>query len=462
MDDTIAAIATPSGEGGIHIVRLSGPDAHQFAFKLFKARDHVLPAPPPQKVVFGTIQNPKDGQVIDEVLLTWFQAPHSYTAEDVVEISCHGGAFISQRILQLLLEQGARLAQPGEFTRRAFLHGKIDLTQAEAVADLIHAASDKAHSLALSQLQGRLSRELNAYYESMIAVLAQLEAAIDFPEEGLEFRKKKELAGHLKGVQKEIDAIVQSFRTGKIYREGARVALVGKPNVGKSSLLNALLQEDRAIVTPHPGTTRDVLEERMRLKDIHINIVDTAGIRHQPETIEEQGIERTQRAIGLADWVLVLLDGSEPLDANDEMLLKEVGDKPRMILVNKNDLPRKLKEADLKKLAATDVAGKYNTFSLSATSGDGIDAILDALYENILAATPSGEGAVITRERHREALAQCSEALGRVVDSLNQDLSEDLVAVDLNAALEHLGGLLGKVFVDDLLDQIFDDFCIGK
>ena len=235
----------------------------------------------PQRVVYGNLIDPANGQAVDEVLLIRFRAPHSYTGEDVIEIHGHGGAYVSSKILQLVLDQGARLAEPGEFTRRAFLNGRLDLSQAEAVADVIHAASDKALTSALAQLKGQLSEKLNALYDALLQVLAQLEAAIDFPEEGLEFTQKQKLEQNIQNTNTEIKKLVDSYRQGKIYREGLRVALVGKPNVGKSSLLNALLQEDRAIVTPHPGTTRDTLEERVRIKDIHITIVDTAGLRHE-------------------------------------------------------------------------------------------------------------------------------------------------------------------------------------
>ncbi|MCF8719775.1 tRNA uridine-5-carboxymethylaminomethyl(34) synthesis GTPase MnmE [Nitrospina gracilis] len=458
MDDTIAAIATPLGEGGIHIVRISGKDAWPLARKLFRAAPPAATdSIPPLKAAFGHIIDPETQRVLDEVLLIRFEAPRSYTCEDVVEIHGHGGAFVAARILQSVLDAGARLAQPGEFTRRAFLNGRLDLTQAEAVADLIHAASDKALTSAVSQLQGKLSETLNGLYDRLLAVLAQLEAAIDFPEEGLEFERKQAMAEQVRAVQKEIDALIATFRAGRIYREGWNVALVGKPNAGKSSLLNALLKEDRAIVTPHPGTTRDVLEERVRIKDLHLNIVDTAGIRHQPEEIEEEGIRRTRRALQRADLALVVLDASLPLDGNDAILLDEVKDKPRLLLLNKSDRPQQL---DTGALAQT-FPGE-TPLKISATTGAGLDALIDCLHTRMLEGVPSGEGAVITRERHRAALANARDALANVVQSLDSDLSEDLVAVDLNTALEHLGGLLGKTFVEDLLDQIFDDFCIGK
>jgi len=458
MSDTIAALATPVGEGGIHIIRISGPDAPAIALTLFQSADgKTADDLEPQRVCYGNLIEPATGQPVDEVLLIRFRAPRSYTGEDVIEIHGHGGAYVSSKILQLVLDQGARAAEPGEFTRRAFLNGRLDLSQAEAVADVIHAASDKALTSALAQLQGRLSEKLNALYDVLVQVLAQLEAAIDFPEEGLEFQQKQQLDKNIQSTHAEIKKLVDSYRQGKIYREGLRVAIVGKPNVGKSSLLNALLQEDRAIVTPYPGTTRDTLEERVRIQDIHITIVDTAGLRHRPGEIEQHGIERTRHALAQADLALVIFDRSQALDDNDAMLIQEVNEQPKLVLLNKSDLPQKLNRADLKKLA-----GGPAPLELSATEGKGLEGLREALYQSALEGRTSSEDIVITRERHRQALAQAQSSLQRVSQSLQADLSEDLIAVDLNIALEHLGGILGKTFVDDLLDQIFVDFCIGK
>ena len=483
MSDTITAIATPVGAGGINIIRLSGPASLTIATRLFRPKDALPTASPPtaspptagsptaspptagsasalepQKATFGELRDPVTGQLVDEVLCIFFRAPKSYTCEDVVEIHCHGGALVASKILQLTIDQGARLAQPGEFTRRAFINGRLDLTQAEAVADVIHAASDQALAAALAQLQGKLSEKLNRLYDRLLSVLTQLEAAIDFPEEGLEFDQKQKLEKTIEEVQSEIIKLVESYRQGKIFREGARVTIVGKPNTGKSSLLNALLNEDRAIVTPLPGTTRDVLEERVRIKDIHIQIVDTAGLRHAPdEAIEEHGMARTRSALATADIALVICDGSQPLDDNDDLLIREVGLKPKLVIVNKCDLPPVMDEADLlKKTHETDA------IHLSALTGEGLDTLIDAIHQFIMQAGRSGEDLVITRERHRQALTETYAALDRVRASLKDNLSEDLIAVDLNRALEEIGGILGKTFVEDMLDQIFNDFCIGK
>ncbi len=458
MHDTIAAIATPPGEGGIHIIRLSGDRAFAVAADLFHPQAAVeVNDLEPQRAYYGNVLDPQTREAVDEALLIGFRAPHSFTGEDVVEIHGHGGLFVASKILQLTFDHGARPAEPGEFTRRAFLNGRLDLSQAEAVADVIHAASDKALSTALAQLQGKLSDSLNNLYDQLVQVLAQLEAAIDFPEEGLEFARKQELDKTIQSALDTVEKLVDSYRQGKIYREGLKVAVVGKPNVGKSSLLNALLQEDRAIVTAHPGTTRDTLEERVRIKDIHITIVDTAGLRHQPGEIEELGIARTRHALAQADLALMLFDRSQALDANDAMLIQQVGDAPKRVLLNKCDLPGILDPDALLKDLDESVA-----FPISATTGEGMDALKDALYETATQGVAPGEAVIITRERHRHALAETRPALKRVSQSLQQNLSEDLIAVDLNIALEHLGGILGKTFVDDLLDQIFNDFCIGK
>ncbi|MBT4899374.1 MAG: tRNA uridine-5-carboxymethylaminomethyl(34) synthesis GTPase MnmE, partial [Nitrospina sp.] len=338
MNDTITAIATPPGEGGLSIIRISGEDALRIAMILFhpaKSNSDLTP----QKVVFGEIRDPETNQCRDEVLLTFFKAPKSYTAEDVIEISAHGGTLITKKILALVLAQGARLAEPGEFTRRAFTNGRLDLTQAEAVADVIESASDKALNSAMAQLKGGLSSRLSALHETLLNAQSQLEASIDFSEDGLTFQSRSDTQKQIQQVESELKELVDSFRQGKIVREGMQVTLVGKPNVGKSSLLNALLQEDRAIVTPIAGTTRDTLEERVRIKDIHIVIIDSAGLRNNPEMIEEQGIQRTRSALERSDLAIVVFDASEPLDDNDKLLMQEIGQKPKLVVLNKSDLP---------------------------------------------------------------------------------------------------------------------------
>jgi tRNA modification GTPase len=458
MSDTIASIATPAGEGGISVIRLSGPRSLAIADSLFQSSSGAdLQHCVPQKVTFGKILDPQTQTCVDEVLLTFFKAPKSYTAEDVVEISMHGGLFVTAKILQLLLDQGARPAEPGEFTRRAFLNGRMDLSQAEAVTDVIHASSERALKSALAQLQGSLSVKLNRWHEGLLAVLAQLEASIDFSEEGLQFQKREETLAEVKQIQADLDRLIQTYRQGKIFREGAQVALVGKPNVGKSSLLNALLKEDRAIVTPMPGTTRDTLEERVRIHDIHINIIDAAGLREEPDLIEKEGIRRAREAVARADLALVVFDVSQPLDANDELLIETVRDKSKRIVLNKSDLPERLDASTLRSLFPGEEA-----LRISATDGTGVNELCEAIYQFVMGEVSLQESLVITRERHRQCLVEASLALQKSCDSFEQNLSEEFIAVDVSFAMDRIGTILGKTFEEDLLDKIFGEFCIGK
>jgi tRNA modification GTPase len=458
MSNTIAAIATPVGEGGISIIRISGVDSLSVALKIFHTPSgNSVEKLSPHKAHFGSIYDPTTRKCVDEVVLTWFKTPKSYTGEDVVEISAHGGIYGSSRILGLVIDHGARLAEPGEFTRRAFMNGRIDLSQAEAVADLISAASDKALQAAMMQLKGQLSEKIIGLYDRLLFVLSQIEAAIDFPEEGLDFQKRNVSICELKQVRTEISDLVSTYKQGKISREGASVALVGKPNVGKSSLLNALLQEDRAIVSPHPGTTRDTLEEKIRIKDTHINIIDSAGLRIHPETIEQEGIRRTRSVIENADLTLVIFDGSQPLDENDELICKEVNDRATLAIINKCDLSQQWSIKNLKeKLKSKTV------LLISAKEPRGLDALIDAIYNCVIKAEKNGEAIFISRERHRSNLAQASLSLEKTLISLESQLSEEFIAIDLSIAMNHLGTILGKVVEDELLDQIFNSFCIGK
>ena len=454
MSDTIAAIATPVGEGGISVIRLSGDKAEVIACGIFRhagKKDAIEFES--QRVYFGTVVDPETGQTLDEVLTTFFKAPNSYTREDVIEISAHGGTYVASRILQLVLDRGARLAEPGEFTKRAFINGRLDLSQAEAVADVISAASDRALKSALEQLQGRLSDKINELYERLIATLAQLETAIDFPEDGLEFDQRGKLETEVKSVSEELNSLAYTWHQGKIHREGVRVALIGKPNVGKSSLLNAFLKEDRAIVTPHPGTTRDLLEERIRIKDIHVLFVDSAGFRENPEPIEAEGIARARSALKNADLALLLFDSSRALDESDFKLIREAKDRLCLAVVNKSDLPEKWELDQLP-------FNKSRVLRVSAKQGDGMGVLLEAIYEQAGRMTP--EAVFVTRERHRDQLLQASDALSKTLRTFQKGLSEEFIAADIQFSLDHLGVILGKTFEDDLLDKIFREFCIGK
>ncbi len=457
-EPTIVAIATPRGEGGLSVIRLSGANSVAIAGALF-VKGNGLPLDDkiiPQKAYFGEVRE-DNGTCIDEAILTWFKAPKSYTAEDVVEICVHGGEFVSLKVLQRCLEEGASMAEPGEFTRRAFVNGRIDLSQAEAVIDVIHSASDQALKTATSQLKGNLSKTLSQLYDDLIAVLSQLSAAIDFPEDDLKFVQQAELLRKIGAIQSSITTLLGTYRQGKIFREGARVLLIGKPNAGKSSLMNALLDEERAIVTPHSGTTRDLLEERIRIRDIHINLIDSAGLRENPEAIEEIGIERTRKALEESDLAVVLFDQSRPLDENDRLLISAANDKERIAVLNKCDLAEEIDRYEIKEYLPKTVM-----ISISATTHQGLADLKDAIYEKVARSGNNSESVVISRERHRSALAQTQVALDRAKESVENQLSEEFIAVDVHMAMDHLGGIVGKNFDEDLLDQIFNEFCIGK
>ena len=457
-NDTIAALATPPGEGGISVIRISGENALPIAGKLFHSSfDISNNVPPSHKVLFGEIRDSDSKCLIDEVLFTWFKKPNSYTGENVVEISGHGGPLVASKILGNIFRLGARLAEPGEFTRRAFIHGRIDLTQAEAVVDLIEAASEKALNSAISQLKGELSRRINNLFDRLLVVQAQLEAAIDFSEEGLTFQSRETTGQQIKKVKNEALLLAGSFNQGKIVREGVHITLVGKPNTGKSSLLNALMQEDRAIVSDKPGTTRDTLEERIRLKDIHIVIIDSAGLRNKPEIVEKEGIQRTRNALEKSDLALVVFDPSQPLDENDDLLMKELGDKPRCILFNKSDLVQKWGQGKIKNFLKSE-----EPILISAKTGAGMQDLTEAIYNFAVKGNRVGESIFITRERHRDHLKEVVTALDSAFNNICSGYSEELIAVDVNLALEHIGSILGKTFAEDLLDEIFGKFCIGK
>ena len=454
MIDTISAIATPAGEGGLCVIRLSGENSLTITEKIFfLSNGKRFQERKARYVYFGKIVDPKTKRPVDEVILTYFKAPKSYTCEDVVEITAHGGTYVASRILQVTLDNGARLAEPGEFTKRAFLNGRLDLSQAEAVSDVISAASESALQSALGQLQGKLSVKISELYERLVATLAQLETAIDFPEEGLEVDQRKHLQKEISSIVNELIKLADTWRQGKIKREGVRAVLIGKPNVGKSSLLNALLKEERAIVTPHPGTTRDLLEERICIKDIHVVFVDSAGLRSNPEPVEVEGIARALSALEQADLALLLFDGSQNLDESDFKLICSAREKPFIAIVNKFDLSEKW---DLERLPID----RRKVFRISAKTGTGVPALLEAIHKIAIKMTP--DALVIASERHRYQLMQASSALNKTLQSFREKLSEEFIAADIQQGLNHLGMILGKTFEDDLLDKIFQEFCIGK
>lgn len=457
IDDTIAAIATAPGEGGIGIIRLSGSNALDIANKMFKPlyRDSIGDYAV-RTLIYGNIYD--EGVVLDEVLLAYMKGPHSYTAEDVVEINCHGGFISVRKILELALKSGARMAEAGEFTKRAFLNGRIDLSQAEAVIDIINAKTDKSHELAQSQLEGSLSKKIKNLREMLTAVLAQVEVAIDYPEEDIEFITYKELIEKTEAIQREVVQMYKTADTGKILREGLQTAILGKPNVGKSSLMNSILGENRAIVTDIPGTTRDIIEEFVNIKGIALKIVDTAGIRDTDDVVEKIGVEKSRKHLKSSDLTLVVLDNSRKIDQEDIDILESVDRSKTLVILNKIDLESEL---DL------DIVKKYvdeiNIINISALKNEGLDLLHDRIEDMVFSGEISNSGDVmITNSRHKDAIYKAMKAIEDAISSLNDEMSYDFIEVDLKDAWDALGYINGDTISEDLLDTIFSNFCIGK
>ena len=475
LTDTISAISTPPGEGGIGIVRVSGPASIPIAKKIFTTPNgKILNGVESHKIVHGYIKDPDTRKNIDEVLLTVMHSPKSFTGEDVVEISCHGGSLPLNKILNLTIKSGARLAEPGEFTKRAFLNGRLNLLQAEAVIDIIKSKSDTALESAMNQLQGGLAKQIASIRNKLIDILAEIEADIDFPEEDIEFKNRLEFKKGLESVLTEIGQLVDSYKYGKIYREGISAVIAGRPNVGKSSLMNALLNEDRSIVTSIPGTTRDTIEEGLNLNGLTIKIIDTAGIRESEGLVEQEGIKRTQKAIEGAGLIIFLLDGSEGLREDDKDLIKEIKqkNKPIIIAINKIDMGSRIEVKEIEKefshsLFPSPLAGEGwgegRFLKISALKHAGLNELRSKIYDIIYnghCKTP--EGIFITRERHRELLSKAHDSLNKAINAINQNLSSEFIAADLRLALESLGEITGETYSEDVLNRIFQEFCIGK
>jgi tRNA modification GTPase len=459
LDDTIAAIATPLGEGGLGVIRLSGPAAVPVARMTFRDRHgHVLEQFPAHRVRLGYMIDPCTGAKLDEVLITYMPAPRSYTREDVMEISAHGGMGVLAQILAGLVRAGARLAEPGEFTKRAFLNGRLDLTQAEAVIDLIHAQTEASQRLALAQLEGQLSQRIHGLRDELLEVLAYVEGAMEFPEDDLDLLPWAHLLAKMQDVQARMANLLATFHTGRVLRDGLQVVIVGRPNVGKSSLFNALLAANRAIVTPIPGTTRDLLEEVVNLRGIPFRLVDTAGLRTSGDVIEQEGIARARASLEMADLVLLVLDNSEPLQAADEEALAAVQGKPTQVVLNKADLPTAL---DWREVEGQVPNGRV--VAVSCKEARGLDALIAAMVRLVMqGAEGPREGAMLTKLRHWEALQHAGDAVNRALQGMEAGLSGEFIALDLREGLEWLGEIVGLNYTEDLLDKIFSEFCIGK
>lgn len=457
--DTIAAIATPIGSGGIGVIRISGPEAIETASRIFRGCDvHRLAS---HAARYGAVVSPDTEEPVDDVLLTVFRAPHSYTGEDVAEVSCHGGITTLRAVLGAVLACGPRLAEPGEFTKRAFLNGKIDLAQAEAVNDLIRARTDNARKVALRQLDGRLSEKVREANERLLGVIAAVEAAIDFPDDVPE-PDPEWVRGEIDSARAQVGDLLGTFARGRVYREGLRVVIAGNVNVGKSSLLNALLRHARAIVTPIPGTTRDVIEESLEISGIPIVAIDTAGLRATSDPVERLGVELTNQCVESSDIVLLVLDITEGIRDEDVELLKRVGERPVIAVLNKIDL---LPE-EARSLATEEYCGRLGR-SLSvvqtcASSGQGIDRLESEIAALAAAEGIGGESVTVSNMRHKQSLESASDSLRQALATLDSGEPIDLMSVDLTAARSSLGLITGETATEDLLDRIFSEFCIGK
>lgn len=452
-NETIAAIATPPGNGGVAIIRISGKDALQAASKCFSG---PITSYKTHTAHYGQIIDSK-GTRVDDVLILVMLGKRSYTGEDTVEIHCHGGGLITRRVLEVVLETGVRAARPGEFTFKAFINGKIDLSQAEAVQELIAAKNERALDAAENQLQGSLSKKVLTFQDKITLIAAILEAWVDFPEEGLEFATTKEIISQLDAINEDIKKLIQSFHHGKILHEGLSISLIGSPNAGKSSLMNALLDKERAIVSDIPGTTRDTLESDMRLNGLNFRLIDTAGIRDTNEIIEQEGIKRSTKAMEEADLVLFVVDATQALSKEEEELKNRVPKEKTILILNKSDLKNSQNEEHpfFKEFE--------HKVSLSAKYKTGLDLLhleIDKLiWKN---GPPSKDEIVVTNVRHKEALIEALGSIDLVIEGLKTDVSPEFLTMDIRDALKSFGKIIGTDVSEDILSKIFSTFCIGK
>jgi tRNA modification GTPase len=459
MEDTIVAIATPLGAGGIGIVRLSGKRAITIADELFVAKNRGLPSEFKSFTAhYGWVRKPGEEDVIDEALLTVFRGPKSYTAEDVVEISCHGGHVPLKAVLSSAVEQGARIAEPGEFTKRAFLNGRIDLVKAEAVLDVITAQTDAFLRVSTHQLKGELSSELESIREHLMNVYTEIEAIVNFPEDDIDAAGRRQITERISIEHERVEKLLLSSRNGRILKEGIRVVLCGKPNVGKSSILNALLKQQRAIVTDIAGTTRDVLEESAQIKGIPFVLVDTAGILEPRDLIEEEAIKRSHLYIESADLVLLVLDISRPLSGEDMLLLDKTKDANVLVAFNKSDLDHTMNEAELPQSL-----GLRKIIKVSAFDKKAIDALESAIVETVWQeGEPGAHGILISNMRHVNALKAAQQSMAAAMEIVDQGIALEFASEEIKNAVNHLDGITGRNIDADLLDRIFSQFCIGK
>ena len=455
--DTICGIATPLGEGGISIIRVSGSDSLKIINKIFKGKNacDILDMKS-YTMRYGHICDINSKFEIDEVIISYMKGPRSFTAEDVVEVNCHGGVVSTGRVLEEIIKAGARIAEPGEFTKRAFLNGRIDLSQAEAVMDIIRAKTDLSMKSAVMQSNGALSKEIGKLREYMLNTLALIEYSVDFteddeePDETIPIRVQEQLTIAIKDMNK----LLEGANEGRIIRDGLKLAIIGKPNVGKSSLLNCLLKEKRAIVTDIPGTTRDIIEEFISLDGIPVKITDTAGIRETEDEVEKIGVERSREKIDEADLIVLMLDSSHPLEIEDREIIDKVKDKKYVVLMNKNDLEKKISDEDIKDLK--------NVIYISAKTGFGIDELKEKVKELFFNGEVDSESMIISNNRHKQALYRALENCQEALDRVKSNEYLDLISIYVTSALKALGEITGSELEEDLINKIFSEFCVGK
>lgn len=458
--DTIAAISTPMGEGAIAIVRLSGDEAVAITDKLFRAPSgKPLSSMASHTIHYGHLLDPETGSVVEEVMVSLMKAPKTFTREDVVEINCHGGLVSVNRVLELVLRSGARMAEPGEFTKRAFLNGRVDLSQAEAVIDLIRAKTDRAMDVALGQMEGRLSRLIGSLRQALLDTLAQVEVNIDYPEyDDVEEMTLPVLIEKCTWVESEIDKLIRTSGQGKILREGLSTAIIGRPNVGKSSLLNSLLQENKAIVTDIAGTTRDIIEEYVNVRGVPLKLVDTAGIRETEDIVERIGVERSRKVLKEADLILLVLNSSEELAEEDIRLFEAVRGMDVIIVANKTDLPQKL---DFEKVREQAEGARLVTTSL--TRDEGVDELEEAIASMFFEGhTGSQDMTYVSNARHVSLLHSARQSVRDAIDGAEAGVPVDIVQIDVTRAWEILGEIIGDTVQDSLINELFSQFCLGK
>jgi tRNA modification GTPase len=458
FNDTIAAMATPVGESGIGIIRISGPDAKDIGLALLKKPNRAsFQVLEDHRIYYGLVVDPQTNSGLDEVLFFYARKPRSFTAEDTVEIQAHGGTLNLSKILNIVLQHGARLAEPGEFTLRAYVNGRIDLVQAESIIDLIRAKTDKAHQLAIQQLTGKTTQAIHQVESELYHILVTIEAILDFPEDGIPELTKNTIMSTVTMIETRLTEILETIDEGRKIREGVSIVIIGRPNVGKSSLLNFFLQEERSIVTEIPGTTRDVIEAQIQLRGIPVRLYDTAGLRDTENPIERIGIQKAEQYIAEADLILLLLDGNEPLTDEDRHIIERSTRRKAMILINKIDLPQRLDRDQLPPVSA------MKRTELSALTGRGFPELEEAIVSAVgLGKITVDDRPLLSRVRHKKALEEAINSLQNFKSGFSQGISEDLLAIDLRSCLAAIGEITGKNVSEEVIQGIFSQFCIGK